>query len=314
METQTYQPLVSVILSTYNGSKYLREQLNSVINQSYKNLEIIAVDDDSKDDTISILHEYRAMDNRIKVFVNDKNLGYIKSFEKAMLLASGEFLALCDQDDVWYKDKISLLLANIENYPLIYCDSELTDENLQSLHKNLSDTKNLKTYRNCLVFATDNFLAGHAALITKKLFEISYPFPEWLPHDYWLAFVATLHGGVKYYNAPLVKYRHHHSNVIGAINVYGNKPSPAEKRRKKEEDQKKIRMRIEKFYEICDENLSVEKKVLYKLKECYRDFSFHNNIKRVKIFFKNRDTLLAIKKRSEIRKWMFCFKMFTRIR
>ena len=171
------EPLVSIVIATYNGSAYLEEQLESLLAQTYPAIEIIASDDCSTDNTVDILLKYAATHNNFKIIKNKTNLGYIKNFEQAMAAASGEYIAPCDQDDYWHPDKISLMVEAIENYPMLYCDSELVDDKLQSLGKNMSDKKNLATYTNCLVFATDNCIAGHATLLTKKLFLSATPFP-----------------------------------------------------------------------------------------------------------------------------------------
>jgi len=106
---------VSVVLGTYNGEAYLREQLDSVLAQTYPFLEIIAIDDGSSDSTVAILKEYAARDTRIKVVVNEQNLGFIRNFEKGCSLATGRWISLCDQDDYWLPDKIKKrLLTAIE--------------------------------------------------------------------------------------------------------------------------------------------------------------------------------------------------------
>lgn len=308
------QPLVSIVLSTYNGATYLEEQLNSLLAQTWKNLEILIADDGSTDDTVHILLQYSEANKQLHFYQNEINLGYVRSFEKLISKAKGELIALCDQDDFWLPDKIEKLVIQRDNFPLIYCDSALVDEELKSLGKNLSDVKNLATYTSCLVFATDNCIAGHATLFTKELYDRSIPFPTFLPHDFWLAFMATLYGGVKYLPEPLVKYRNHRSNVIGAVNVYGKKETKEEKRIKKQQLKDWARERVENFFHTCPDHFKREKIVLRKLHRSYKSFFFINNLERMVIFFGNVDTLLAIKKRPLVRKWLYCFKMFTRLR
>ena len=103
-------PLVSVVLGTYNGEVYLQEQLRSVLAQTYPALEIIAIDDGSSDRTVDILREFAARDPRIRVVVNERNLGFIRNFEKGCRLAAGKFIALCDQDDYWFPEKITKMV------------------------------------------------------------------------------------------------------------------------------------------------------------------------------------------------------------
>src|ERR1700744_3577317 len=95
------EPLISVALCTYNGEKYIKEQLDSIINQTYTCIEVIIVDDGSTDSTYDIISDYALRDNRIKCFKNETNLGFNKNFEKAVSLTSGEYIAISDQDDIW---------------------------------------------------------------------------------------------------------------------------------------------------------------------------------------------------------------------
>ena len=103
-------PLVSIALCTYNGEVFLQEQLNSLLNQTYTTIEIIAVDDASTDSTRSILEKKASTDSRLKVFINEKNIGYNKNFEKAISLCSGDFIAISDQDDIWEAEKIGKMM------------------------------------------------------------------------------------------------------------------------------------------------------------------------------------------------------------
>src|SRR5437868_14993155 len=104
---QMEQPLVSIALCTYNGQDFLRKQLNSLLDQSYKNLQIVVCDDASTDATIDLINTYK--DDRLVRHFNRTNIGYVKNFEQAISLCTGEFIALCDQDDMWRPDKIELL-------------------------------------------------------------------------------------------------------------------------------------------------------------------------------------------------------------
>ena len=127
-------PLISIALCTYNGEKYLREQLDTLVDQTYKNLEIIIVDDCSTDSTMQILEEYAEQYINIKVYQNKKNLGYIKNFEKALSLCLGEYIAMSDQDDSWALNKIEYLVGLIKDNQLIY-------EDIQSKRKQVSSIK-----------------------------------------------------------------------------------------------------------------------------------------------------------------------------
>jgi len=107
---ESIQTLVSVVMCTYNGEKYLHPQIGSILSQSYDNLELIIVDDASTDSTVKILEEYKRRDSRLRYFVNERNIGYNKNFEKAFSLANGNYIAPCDQDDIWDPSKIETMM------------------------------------------------------------------------------------------------------------------------------------------------------------------------------------------------------------
>src|SRR5665811_477003 len=124
--------LVSIVMATYNGEKYLRQQLDSILEQTYQHFELIVVDDASTDETLSILEEYAALDDRIHVFPAERNLGLVPNFERGLRLAEGDFIALSDQDDIFRKDKIELLLTALKDHPkrdLVLSDLSLIDAN-----------------------------------------------------------------------------------------------------------------------------------------------------------------------------------------
>ena len=308
------KPLVSIVIATYNGAAYLEEQLESLFAQTYPVIEIIASDDCSTDNTVDILLKYASAHKNFTLIKNTTTLGYIKNFEQAMTAASGELIAPCDQDDYWFPNKIALMVEAIENYPMLYCDSELVDDKLQSLGKKMSTIKNLATYDNCLVFATDNCIAGHATLLTRKLFLSAKPFTPQVPHDWWLPFVSTFQGGIKYLDLPLVKYRNHANNFIGAVKIKKIKKSISQRINKKKTDRQIIKERIQLFYEKCPENLAEEKTVIQKIAKSYSSFSIANNWRRVRLYLRYKEYFLAIKKCSTAYKYFFCFKMFFKIR
>lgn len=221
------QPLVSIAVCTYNGEKFLIEQLDSLLGQSYRHIEIIVVDDCSKDHTLAILKQYEEKNPNFKVYQNDQNLGYIKNFEKAISLCNGDYIALCDQDDIWDTNKIELQLAGIGDHALIYHDSEFIDDRGHSLGKKKSDILNMYQGESCVPFFFFNCVSGHACLFNRKLLPYCLPFPKEIFHDRWLAFTATNNGGITYLNKALVKYRQHENtdtNIL-KINKENRKPS-----------------------------------------------------------------------------------------
>lgn len=203
------QPLLSIALCTYNGEKFLEEQLTSIVNQDYRNLEIIVVDDCSTDGTVGIIKSFAQSDSRIKYFTNDQNLGFNKNFEKALRLASGEYIAISDQDDVWLPFKLPTLLNNIGDSWLVasnssYIGSEKTGRLL----------KDFKMPKNYCGFLFRNYVTGHTVLMKRQFLEYVLPFPQQGFYDWWMGFVAVYHHKISFCDEVLTQYRVHDESVI----------------------------------------------------------------------------------------------------
>lgn len=202
--------MISVAIPTYNGEKYLREQLDSLYNQTLVPDEIVVVDDCSKDGTVSILEEYR---NRygLKYVINETNLGYNKNFEKAISLCTGDYIALCDQDDIWLPEKIQKAFDRISQFPL----------NEPSLVSSFSctDKRILETPIPCGRKDGDwrmNFIEyesqGCTLMFNRALRDYILPFPEGIMYDGYIGFVAALIGNREYIGENLMYYRIHQNN------------------------------------------------------------------------------------------------------
>jgi len=307
-KTENQLSEVSIALCTYNGELFLHEQIESILNQDYANIsEIICVDDNSTDGTWKILQEYAGKYSNFKIFRNSSNLGFIRNFEKALTLTSKKFIAIADQDDIWYPNKISKLVRVIGENFMAYSDNEYIGSDGITLGKKFSDFRRLSTCTSCLNFVLYNGISGHTILINRDLLKYALPFPDEIPFDYWLAFHAVQYGIIPYVNEPLVSYRQHDNNTLGAIGIKKNVKDIINGR-------KVNYNRIIKFSMAINENLQYEKQVLLKLAYSYIDFSFKTRLKRVVLFWENRDSLLFFKKRNEIRKAYYCIKMFWHIR
>ncbi|MDQ1085812.1 glycosyltransferase family 2 protein [Siphonobacter sp. SORGH_AS_1065] len=311
MDSVTHlKPLVSVVMATYNGELYLKEQIDSIINQTYQNIEIIVVDDYSTDHTRIVLEEYALRYTNIHLDLSKTNKGHVKTFERGFELCKGDFIAPCDQDDIWLPNKIEELLKNIGNHPLIYCDSELIHSDGMSMNLKLSDIKRLKDLDSPLNYAIGGSVAGHAMLIRRETVVDCFPFPESIPHDYWLGFVATFSGSLKFYAHALVKYRQHANNTVGVnAGKVKAKRNILSKSDKNELKLKKMQLLASK----CPEKLKDTKRSFNKLHESYMSFSFVNNCKRISVFLKHWEDITAYKKKNEIRRFLFCLKSFYQI-
>ncbi len=214
----THSPLVSVAMCTYNGEKYIKEQLDSILGQSYGNLEIIITDDGSRDATVSIIQRYREKDDRIKLYENEQNLGFVKNFEKAIGLCGGEYIALADQDDIWKKDKIKTFVNGIGENVLIYSDAILIDGASNPIGKELiRPTNNLVKGACNKAFLLANCMSGNTLMFKKELVAHILPIPQTISfHDIWIAFVASTYATITFTEEAQTYYRRYDEQVTKA--------------------------------------------------------------------------------------------------
>ncbi len=205
---------ISVAMATFNGSRFIREQLNSIFSQSYEVHEVIVCDDFSTDNTIEILREYGEKYN-LKYWVNTKNLGFVKNFEKAISFCEGDFIALSDQDDIWFENKIEELVNNIGESLLIHSDVSLIDaDSVKFLERFKGDINSHNSYYDYLY---GNVCTGCTMMFPKTLTNKILPFPDGIAyHDWFIAISAAYYGKVYYYPKPLIGYRQHSSQNTGA--------------------------------------------------------------------------------------------------
>lgn len=218
--------MISVAMCTFNGEKYIKEQIESIINQSLIPDEIVICDDCSKDNTVNIIKE--TLDNwsgKVHLVVNEKNVGYRKNFEKAISLCNGDIIFLSDQDDVWNRNKIEIMVNALNNSDAIlaFHDVEVVDENLKlitgSFWKLLKFSYQKFLHDDFRRIFEGNVVQGSACALKKELINYAKPFPEAAIHDEWLALVAVAKGNIIPINKSLAKYRQSGNNAIGAGSV-----------------------------------------------------------------------------------------------
>lgn len=215
---------IDILMATYNGEKYIKEQIKSILNQTYSNFRLIISDDCSTDNTRNILEEFQKKDDRIKLYYQEKNIGYVKNFEFLLNKVENELYMLSDQDDIWNADKIEKSVNKIEkeNADLVFSDLELIDENGQQISESFWKEKNfkkkIKKDKNKQGLRLNNYITG-CTILSKKLFlKYILPIPKnkkYLIHDFWIAIVVSLKGKIEYIEEPLVKYRQHGNNQVG---------------------------------------------------------------------------------------------------
>lgn len=221
--------LVDILLTTYNTNiEYLKKQLDSILNQTYKNINIIISDDSSTDNNVKeLLKEYEKKDNRIKLYLQEKNLGYIKNFEFLLKKSTAGYISYSDHDDVWYKDKIEKCISKIkkENVDLVYSDCKQIDEKGQILQESYIEYKNMPKVngKNNILAFSRHIAIGCSQMFTKKIKEQMLPFDETvIAHDWINFYLASKQYGVAYIDEPLFEYRLHNSNEFGGRSLKQN--------------------------------------------------------------------------------------------
>jgi rhamnosyltransferase len=228
---------IVILLAAYNGESHICEQLRSIQRQTISSWTLLARDDGSTDATKNVLEEFAATDERIQI-LNDElgGLGATRNFGELMRASAAQdadVVFFSDQDDVWSPDKMWKQLQSLDDLerrcgagiPLLtYSDMEVVDERLCQIHPSfMRYQRQQHEPRDPIhVLLTQNFVAGCTVAINRKLLEFAIPLPDKIQlHDWWLAVCAAACGRMAYINEPLVRYRQHSSNQIGAVTVPG---------------------------------------------------------------------------------------------
>lgn len=201
--------MISVCLACYNGQKYIKQQIDSILCQLGEADELIISDDGSKDDTLEIIHGYN--DRRIKILTNH-NHGVNNNFENALSFASGEYVFLCDQDDIWMPNKVKITIEALQKYVMVVHNARLID----------GDGKQMgKTYYECTPNKSgfwgnlwkSRYLGCCMAFRSSLLKEL-LPFPKNVfGHDYWIGLYTDCKYHVHFMDDVLICYRRHENNV-----------------------------------------------------------------------------------------------------
>jgi len=201
--------MISVCMTTYNGEKYIREQLDSILFQIDINDEVIISDDSSIDNTIDIIESFN--DSRIKLLRNNNFYNPIFNFENALKNASGDFIFLSDQDDIWMNNKKLEMINLLKYYDCVISDAIVIDSNNNILNKSFFELNKSKS--GLINNIIRNGYLGCCMAFKRKILVKALPFPKQIPmHDIWIGVIAEKYGSVLFYNKPLIYYRRHGSN------------------------------------------------------------------------------------------------------
>jgi glycosyltransferase involved in cell wall biosynthesis len=223
------QPLVSVVLNSFNTENFIGEQIDSILKQTYTNLELIFCDDCSTDRTPEIVREYMQKDPRVKWVKTDRNLGkaaidrgvYL-TFQKGFQLCRGEFIALSDADDFWLPDKIQVQVDYLLAHPeidAVFTDSIIANKDLSlrlgSFQKRLGNTSSGGLFPIDAILKR-NLSPGHVLFFRRNVLPKIPPMADGFSHDSWVVLTGVLNSPLGYISQPTVLYRQHEGNVGGA--------------------------------------------------------------------------------------------------
>ena len=206
--------MISVCMATYNGAIYVERQLRSILKQLDQEDEVIVVDDYSSDATLEVIEKIG--DSRIKVFRNNSNKGVLKTFERAIRLASGEIIFLSDQDDIWYPEKVSSFLQIFDARPevtLVLSDTKVINEADEIVSE--SFFKNRGAFSSGLLHnIIKNKHLGCTMAFRQSMIDKFLPFPADIPqHDIWIGCINSIYGKTSFLNETLMVYRRHQHNA-----------------------------------------------------------------------------------------------------
>jgi glycosyltransferase involved in cell wall biosynthesis len=223
------QPIVEVLLATYNGERFLREQIDSILTQDYVNLRVLARDDGSSDATVSILNEYaERLPDRFRVMPPSAGTGSPKdNFLKLMRASSAQYICFSDQDDIWLPDKVSRtkrVMNELEarwgaDIPLlVFTDAHVVDDQLRTLHESFWTHEKIEPDRihHLALLLGRSVVTGCTMLLNRPLLELSFAMPSEAPmHDRWIGLLACAIGKAHAVRTQTLLYRQHDRNVAG---------------------------------------------------------------------------------------------------
>ena len=204
------RPKISVCIATYNGEKYIREQLDSILHQLEATDEIIISDDGSKDHTVDIIKSYN--DSRIILLENNGFKNPISNFENALKHSSGEYIFLSDQDDIWKQSKVAITMKELTKFDLVLSDCEIVDNNSNIICPSFFEKHSSST--GLFFNLIKNSYMGCCMSFSRQVLIKSLPFPKNIPmHDQWIGLVAELFFEPIFIKKQLITYRRHGSNA-----------------------------------------------------------------------------------------------------
>ncbi|HEL3813780.1 TPA: glycosyltransferase family 2 protein [Stenotrophomonas maltophilia] len=222
---------ISIAVCTYNGERFLQEQLDSLLAQTRHPDQLVIRDDASSDGTLALLRAFvpraEALGIAVDLQVNSLNVGYRQNFDGALRACSGDLVFLCDQDDVWYPDKLQRFCAEFDARPellALHSDAELIDGSGRMLSKRLFSALGYRPSEHARMHAGHGFelllkrplMTGAAMALRRRVLDDALPLPAsgWV-HDAWISMLAAMRGNIDSLPDPLIGYRLHGNNQVG---------------------------------------------------------------------------------------------------
>lgn len=217
-------PSVTVLMATFNGQEFLRQQIDSILNQTYPHFKLVIADDGSSDKTFHIIQEYAAQYPNVKFYINASRLGFVKNFEQLIESEEGQYFALADQDDLWDKDKLMVSMnamldaeSKFHGSPvMVHSDLRMMDESGRLISPSYSKFRGYRfnQYKDVASIISRCGVMGNTLLFNANLKQLILPFGEHVVHhDYWIAVINELFGIRVSLKEPLASYRIHHNNA-----------------------------------------------------------------------------------------------------
>ncbi|MCD8297170.1 MAG: glycosyltransferase family 2 protein [Prevotella sp.] len=219
---------IAILLTTYNGEKYLQQQIDSLYNQTYKDWTLYVHDDGSKDNTLNILHKNAELHDNMVILDYETGLGARDNFFSLFQKVDADYYMFCDQDDVWFDNKVEVSLCKMKeteaNHPdtpiIVHSDLLVVDQNLQTIHESYWSYVGMKPnfMTNFDRLAAGNFVTGCTMIMNKMVKKITLPLTRYsYMHDAWITACTIKEGGIIVgIDKVLLYYRQHTSNLIGA--------------------------------------------------------------------------------------------------
>ena len=221
--------MIDILLSTYNGQAFIEEQLLSILDNTYSDIRILIRDDGSTDNTKNIIAGFaEKYPNKLIVIHDDKgNLGCTKSYEELVRHVSSEYFMFCDQDDYWCRNKITVSLDKLfaiekiysKDTPcIVFTDLYVTDKDLNIVHPSFYKASRLNpnVVNNFYQAMAESVAPGCTMIMNRVAIDYILPFPKEVTHDFWVMLLIVKYGKAAFLNSPMIKYRQHGHNTIGA--------------------------------------------------------------------------------------------------